>query len=327
MEYNKNEAVKIMNHFGTHKKPFFFIINFEFSKAIVVPLSEMNEENILFDFESHSNKLSKKVDLTCKDILKKINKPCYKKYKKSFERIYYHLVRGDTYLLNLTFPVEIDLACSLESIFHNINAKYKIYYRDNFLVFSPETFIKISNNTIYSFPMKGTIDASIENASQILINDEKELAEHYTIVDLIRNDLSSVSKNVKVNKFRYLDYISTNKRNLLQTSSEICGMLNQEWRNNIGDILAKMLPAGSVSGAPKIKTCEIIAETEIDNRGYYTGVAGIFDGDSLDSCVLIRFIEDNKGKYIYRAGGGITTRSICLNEYEELISKVYVPIV
>jgi len=108
--------------------------------------------------------------------------------------------------------------------------------------------------------MKGTIDAAVENAVSIIINDKKELAEHYTIVDLIRNDLNMVAKKVRVDRFRYIDEIKTIRKNLLQVSSQISGELTPDWHNRIGDILFTLLPAGSISGAPKKKTVEIIKD-------------------------------------------------------------------
>jgi len=86
------------------------------------------------------------------------------------------------------------------------------------------------------------------------------------------------------------------------------------------------LPAGSVSGAPKPKTLEIIKAVEEEGRGYYTGVFGYFNGNDLDSGVMIRFIENREGKYFYRSGGGITTQSDVEAEYQETIDKVYVPV-
>jgi para-aminobenzoate synthetase component 1 len=232
---------------------------------------------------------------------------------------------GNSFLLNLTFPSEIKTNYTLEEIFHSARSSYKILWKDKFVSFSPECFVKIKDNKIYSYPMKGTIDASIENAKEKIINDKKEEAEHYTIVDLIRNDLSMVSKNVQVTKFRYLDEIKTPDKNLLQVSSEICGDLPEDWRADLGNIIMKLLPAGSISGAPKEKTRQIIQKAEQEKRGFYTGISGIFDGDTLDSCVLIRFIEKNGDKKFYRSGGGITFRSEEESEYNELIDKIYVP--
>jgi para-aminobenzoate synthetase component 1 len=175
--------------------------------------------------------------------------------------------------------------------------------------------------------MKGTIDAKIPDAEKVILDDNKETAEHYTIVDLIRNDLNSVSKRVRVERFRYIDTIVTNEKNLLQVSSEVCGELEKNYLSHIGDIIFALLPAGSISGAPKRKTIEIIAAIEGRDRGYYTGIFGIFDGHNLDSGVMIRFIEKSGTSYIYYSGGGITSFSDPLSEYQEMIDKIYVPIV
>lgn len=93
----------------------------------------------------------------------------------------------------------------------------------------------------------------------------------------------------------------------------------------MGNILFDMLPAGSISGAPKKRTIEIIKEAETHQRGYYTGIAGVFDGKKLDTCVLIRFIENQQGQLVYKSGGGITSLSHEKEEYNELIDKIYVP--
>lgn len=175
--------------------------------------------------------------------------------------------------------------------------------------------------------MKGTIDAGLPDAGKSILENEKESREHNTIVDLIRNDLSMITEKVRVTNFRYITKIKTHKNELLQVSSEITGKLPPDWKNNFGNLLLKLLPAGSVSGAPKQKTLEIIRETEGQKRGYYTGVFGIFDGESLDSAVMIRYIEKTVDGYRYRSGGGITALSVEEEEYTELIDKIYVPVV
>ena len=91
-------------------------------------------------------------------------------------------------------------------------------------------------------------------------------------------------------------------------------------------MLFGMLPAGSISGAPKRKTVEIIREAETYERGFYTGVMGYFDGETLDSAVMIRFLEQDGDRFIFKSGGGITFQSRARDEYEEMISKIYVPI-
>ena len=197
---------------------------------------------------------------------------------------------------------------------------------NSFVCFSPETFIRIKGGRIYSYPMKGTLDASLPDAEKQLMEDEKEAAEHATIVDLIRNDLSRVAEDVKVDKYRYIDVLHTNKGDILQTSSEISGRLPEDYRHHLGEILAAQLPAGSITGAPKAKTMQIIHEAEGYDRGFYTGIMGIYDQGELNSAVMIRFIEeeDEDRKY-FKAGGGITSKSDCRKEYEEVIQKIYLP--
>lgn len=197
-----------------------------------------------------------------------------------------------------------------------------------FVCFSPETFIRIKGRRIYSYPMKGTLDASLPDAEKQLMEDRKEAAEHATIVDLIRNDLSRVAEDVKVDKYRYIDVLHTNKGDILQTSSEISGRLPEDYRQHLGEILDAQLPAGSITGAPKDKTMQIIHEAEGYDRGFYTGIMGIYDQGELNSAVIIRFIEEEEeeeNKMYFKAGGGITSKSDCRKEYEEVIQKIYLP--
>ena len=175
--------------------------------------------------------------------------------------------------------------------------------------------------------MKGTIDASISNAKLLLLNNPKEIAEHATIVDLIRNDLSKVATQVRVSNYRYIEEVKTFKKTLLQASSKIEGVLPSNYKELLGDILFSLLPAGSISGAPKMKTLDIIKNTESQERGYFTGIFGIFNGRNLDSGVVIRFIEDRNKNMVFRSGGGITAQSNHKAEYQELIDKVYVPFI
>ena len=317
-------AIETMNNLGKNKNPFLFVIDFEMKMPVVMKLSNVGK-NILYKVDEAKNftGLSEK-----RPALRFEKFPLgYDSYLKAFEKVVYNIKNGNTYLLNLTFPTKIQTNYTLEEIYNFSNARYKLYFDNKFVVFSPETFIKINNSKIFSCPMKGTIDASIDNAEEKLLNDEKELAEHNTIVDLIRNDLSIVSKNVKVENFRYVEEVRTSNKTLLQTSSSICGELKDNFNETIGTIIFSLLPAGSISGAPKKKTVDIIRETEIYSRNYFTGVFGIFDGINLDSAVMIRFIENIGGEFYFKSGGGITFMSKPELEYQEMIDKVYVPII
>lgn len=249
-----------------------------------------------------------------------------KQYQKGFENVQKHLKLGNSYLTNYTCKTKIETNYSLEETFYLSEAKYKVLYKNQFVFFSPETFVEIKNNKIFTHPMKGTIDASIENAVEKLKKDEKEKAEHYTVVDLLRNDLSMVADEVEVIEFQRIDFIKTKQKDLYAMSSEISGILKPEFEGKIGSIMKTLLPAGSILGAPKPKTLEIILESENYERDWYTGVCGWFDGENLDSCVMIRFIENDNGTLYFKSGGGITHMSKLEDEYQEMKNKIYVPV-
>lgn len=175
--------------------------------------------------------------------------------------------------------------------------------------------------------MKGTISAEVSNAKCAILADPKEIAEHNTIVDLMRNDIGMVAEDVQVERFRYIDRIKTHSGDILQVSSEITGRLPKDNLSHLGDIVFRMLPAGSVSGAPKQSTVNLIHKAEPEARGYYTGVFGYFDGSELDTAVLIRFIVQDENKLFFHSGGGITINSDHKIEYDEVLKKIYLPII
>jgi para-aminobenzoate synthetase component 1 len=320
---NLSQFVKTMNTWGQERVPFLFIIDFEMHDPLILRIADAARNDIYYAV-NHATNINREV--TSERIVISAIPGLFSDYVQKFEKVRAYLEYGDTFLTNLTIATEIKVNNTLRNIFFQSDAKYKLLFKDQFLVFSPETFVQIRDGIIYSYPMKGTIDASIPDARERILSDKKELAEHVTIVDLIRNDLSRVASNVTVKRFRYLDEVRTRSKNLIQVSSEICGQLESDYLASIGDILMNLLPAGSVTGAPKTRTVEIIKEVEGDQRGFYTGVFGYFDGNALDSGVMIRFIERKGDKYFYRSGGGITTQSIVESVYQEAIDKVFVPI-
>lgn len=312
-----------MNRRGLRGEPFVFLIDFLLENPLIFSAETSPDELQWQTPSKRSGEISgEKPKLTQWETFP----VSFSEYKKGFDLVQRHIRGGDSYLLNFTQPTQVKTNLSLYEIFQISRAPYKILLPNKFVCFSPEPFVTIENGQISSFPMKGTIDAETENAGELILSDSKELAEHNTIVDLIRNDLSLVAKNVQVERFRYLERIRTNNRDLWQVSSKITGKLPEGYTSKIGDILFSMLPAGSVSGAPKKKTVEIIRAAENYDRGFYTGIFGFFDGKNLDSCVLIRFIENQNGRLVYKSGGGITFMSRAETEYEEMLKKVYVPV-
>lgn len=313
-----------LDELSEKKVPFFFMIDFLMENILIFNEQALGSKEILIDFPSFKNaesKISKK-----SEILWKSHPKSKENYQKGFEIVQNHLKRGDSYLVNYTCETKIETNLSLEDIFHQSKAKYKVLLPNQFTFFSPETFVEIRNQQIFTHPMKGTIDASVPNAVEELKNSVKEKAEHYTVVDLLRNDLSMVADWVTLDEFQRIDYLQTSNKNLFAMSSEISGKVKPEFQNKIGNLLKTLLPAGSILGAPKPKTLEIVLEAETYERGFYTGVAGYFDGENLDSCVMIRFVEKKGENLTFKSGGGITHLSKLADEYQEMKNKIYVPI-
>lgn len=318
---NRDEAIRKINAFGKKGEPFVFLTDYLGERTYLEALERIDPGDLSFDFNGITNVASDSGDvhIDFDPVSREI-------FQDAFDRVVAEINYGNSFLANLTFETPIRLTASLDEVFRFSRAKYKIRFREDFICFSPESFVRISSNTVRSYPMKGTIRADEPDASVTILNDPKETAEHITIVDLIRNDLSSVATHVKVNKFRYLDNIKTSNGDLLQVSSEISGDLESGWREHLGDLIYALLPAGSITGAPKPKTVELLNEIETHNRGFYTGICGLFDGESLDSGVMIRFIEQRGRSHFYKSGGGITSFSQLEAEYSEYINKIYVPV-
>lgn len=319
---NKKYIEEQLNNYGSLSEPFFFIISYDFSKFYCEKLSKL-PENVKFEINQKStSKIKHKTKVEKFPIT-------FSEYKKKFDFLQEEIKAGNTYLLNLTAKTKIKTEFSLDEIYEKVNAKFKLRYQnndDNFVCFSPERFVEIKKNKIYTYPMKGTIDSKLANAQAKILGDVKEMAEHTMVVDLLRNDLGIISSKVRVDKFRYIDKINAGEKKLLQVSSKISAHLEENWNKKIGTIITSMLPAGSITGTPKKKTVELLQKTEDYDRDFYTGVFGVYDGKSLDSAVMIRFIEeDNQNNQYYKSGGGITCDSDVNAEYQELIDKIYLP--
>ena len=318
MFFNSDDIRQRMNEAGRKRDPFLFAVDFEMQEGFFIA-EPLSQQEVLFDIKGISNTPAPV------SYLFEADPEDYTTYRRRFNKVMQVLKRGDSYLTNLTIKTPLRSSLTLEEIFRFSRTPYKLYLRGRWVCFSPECFVRIDNNTIDTYPMKGTIDAVLPNARKIILSDEKEAAEHNTIVDLLRNDLSRIAEDVQVKRFRYIEEVKTHKGVLLQVSSEIAGTLPEDWRDRLGNLFFELLPAGSVSGSPKEATLRIIREAEREPRGFYTGVAGYFDGERLESFVLIRFIEQHEEALYFRSGGSITSNSSCRKEYEEAIQKVYLP--
>jgi para-aminobenzoate synthetase component 1 len=313
-----------LNQWGAEKKSFVFLIDFEQKKPLAWTIDTCPD---WFQYKFTKVNSIKQSNAKLSEIEKGtlLNKYpiSISEYMHKFNQVMSALHLGDSFLMNLTIPTPVDNKVDFQTYFNHAKSKYVIWLKDEFISFSPETFVQIDAGKIATFPMKGTIDSSLPNAKEMILQDPKEFAEHATIVDLLRNDLSRVASKVKVTNFRYYEEVPTQDGMIGQVSSAIEGELPANYASNIGSLLYELLPAGSVSGAPKKKTAELIATIEGKDRGYYTGIAGYFDGENLDSCVLIRYLGAD---LMYQSGGGITFQSDLASEYQEMINKVYVPV-
>ena len=215
------DFVEQLNQWGHEKKPFVFLIDFEQKKPLAWLVDDcpdwfqykFTKASSLKKFDATltaidqasetvvSSFVNSNTNLQSDDLLTKL--PIgLKDYQVKFNQVMDALHKGDSFLMNLTIPTPVQNKLDFQTYFDHAKSKYVIWFKEHFIAFSPETFIQIENGKIATFPMKGTIDASLSNAKEVLLNDPKEFAEHATIVDLLRNDLSRVASNVKVTNFR-----------------------------------------------------------------------------------------------------------------------------
>lgn len=316
------DVFEMMN--AHHEGDYLFGIDFELREGFFIPNPTI-ADSLLWRVGNHTNFTS--CDTRCGGSRFDAHPMELTAYEQMFAVVEQNLLQGNSFLTNLTMRTALDTDYSLAEIAMRCNSPYLLMIPGRFACFSPETFIRIdANGVISSNPMKGTIDAAVPNALQTLLDDQKETAEHNTIVDLIRNDLSIVANEVRVESFRYADLLHTSGGDIIQTSSLIKGRLGREYDRRMGDVLFNLLPAGSVSGAPKRSTLGIIRHAEQIPRGFYCGVFGYYNSQSLDTAVMIRYIEqDTTGKKHFRSGSGITANSIMNAEYDECIKKIYLP--
>ncbi|CAN0185026.1 unnamed protein product, partial [Chrysoparadoxa australica] len=236
MIYQRSQAIPLLNELYRDKTPFVLFTDFMGDTVWIKPTSEIDVDELKYQFPNI--KAQHKTDKLKKLKFKK-EPVSYQEFSEAFDQVVHEIKIGNSYLTNLTFRTPINTNFSLDDIFDHSEALYQIKFKDQFVVFSPETFVRIEGEKIHSYPMKGTIDAAIPNAREKILSDHKEMSEHITIVDLIRNDLSQIASQVRVTKFRFMSTIKTYEKQLLQVSSEITGMLHDP--ENLGDNLFSLL--------------------------------------------------------------------------------------
>ena len=260
-------------------------------------------------------------------------KPLFDKerYCRMVEQGKHYIFEGDIFQVVLSNRMEADYAGSLFDAYRLLRgtnpSPYMFYFDMNgeeLAGASPETLVKLDNGELYTYPLAGTRprgkspeeDKALEEG---LLKDEKELAEHNMLVDLGRNDLGRISRFGTV---EVVDYMSVHKySHVMHIGSTVKGLIDKE-RYDALDAVSAVLPAGTLSGAPKIRACEIISELEGVKRGVYGGAVGYIDfAGNLDTCIAIRLAYKKAGKVFVRAGAGIVADSVPESEYQESLNK------
>ncbi len=248
------------------------------------------------------------------------------------ERAKHYIHEGDIFQVVLSNRLEAEAEGSLFDayrVLRSINpSPYMFYFSSDDIEIagaSPETLVKLQDGTLFTFPLAGTRprgqtpeeDARLERE---LLQDEKELAEHNMLVDLGRNDIGRISEfgTVKVEKYLSVERFS----HVMHIGSTVKGTIRQD--QNALDAIGAVLPAGTLSGAPKLRACEIIDELEDNKRGIYGGAVGYIDfTGNMDTCIAIRMAYKKNSKVFVRSGAGIVADSVPESEYQECINKAH----
>ena len=241
-----------------------------------------------------------------------------------------YIYEGDIFQVVLSNRLEADFSGSLLNtyrVLRTINpSPYMFYFSGDDIEVagaSPETLVKLENGVLHTFPLAGTRprgktkEEDLKNEEELLA-DEKERSEHNMLVDLGRNDIGKISKfgSVEVEKYMSIERYS----HVMHIGSTVRGELRDDC--SVTDAVDAILPAGTLSGAPKIRACEIINELENNKRGIYGGAIGYIDfTGNLDTCIAIRIAYKKNGKVFVRSGAGIVADSVPENEYQECINK------
>ncbi len=326
-----DQCYKQMDQWTDSHTPFLFIIDFEQQSPLLYSLKDLDQldTNVLYHFPNVNNDsfisfVDSHKEVSVKPIPTKLEK---EDYLERFERAISLMQQQNVEVINLTKPTSLKVDGTLKDIYVKANSKYKVWLKDMFVCCSPEIFVRVTvDGQISTYPMKGTIDANLPNAKELVLNNAKEEREHRATVNVLKEELAVVADKVEITKYRYLDRLTTTEKDLYQVSSEVVGNLKSDFKGKLGTLFKALLPAGSIVGAPKERAFDVIKSVEGYTRGYYTGICGIYDGKVLDSFVLIRFIEKQGDKYLYKSGGGITQNSSSEAEYQEIINKIYVPL-
>lgn len=316
------------------------VIAFDNFRQKIVIIVNMRTDDLENNYKKACNQLIKIADLIKKgkkDEIKPLKlksdfKPVFsrKQYCSMVNKAKNYIKEGDIFQVVLSNRIEADITGSLFDTYRVLRttnpSPYMFYFSSDDIEIagaSPETLVKLEDRKLYTFPLAGTRprgkteDEDLELEAELL-SDEKELAEHNMLVDLGRNDIGRISEigSVSVDKYLSIERFS----HVMHIGSTVTGTL----REDLDELAAidSILPAGTLSGAPKIRACEIINELENNKRGIYGGAIGYIDlSGNIDTCISIRIAFARNNKVFIRSGAGIVADSVPNSEFDECMNK------
>ncbi len=316
------------------------VIAFDHLKQKIVLIVNIHLDDIEAEYERANKDLLALKELIengemCKDIKGHATaefKPLFEKkeFCEMVEKAKLHIVEGDIFQIVLSNKMSAPFEGSLLNTYRMLRtinpSPYMFYFSSNDLELagaSPETLVKLQDGVLHTFPLAGTRRRGVDEAEdkklvEELLADPKELAEHNMLVDLGRNDLGRISKfgTVSPEKLREVQFFS----HVMHIGSTVRGEIRDD--EDALSAIGAVLPAGTLSGAPKIRACELIDELEGNKRGIYGGAIGYIDfTGNLDTCISIRLAYKKKGKVFVRSGAGIVADSVPESEFTECINK------
>ncbi|MBO6122852.1 MAG: anthranilate synthase component I [Methanobrevibacter sp.] len=316
------------------------VIAFDNFRQKIILIANMKTDNVEVNYQKACDELKEIAELikngekTHIEPLKLQSdfKPVFsrEKYCDMVEKAKNYIYEGDIFQVVLSNRIEAEITGSLFDTYRVLRttnpSPYMFYFSSNDIEIagaSPETLVKLTGNQLYTFPLAGTrprgkTDEEDLQLEKDLLSDEKELAEHNMLVDLGRNDIGRISKIGTVNVDKYLSIERFS--HVMHIGSTVSGVLRDDL-----DFLSpidSILPAGTLSGAPKIRACEIINELEDNKRGIYGGAIGYVDlSGNVDTCISIRIAFARNNKVFIRSGAGIVADSVPDNEFDECLNK------
>ena len=316
------------------------VIAFDNFKQKIIIISNMKTDDLENNYKKACEDLRNIADLIQNGEKEKITplklksdfKPAFsrEKFCDMVEKAKEYIYEGDIFQVVLSNRIEADISGSLLDTYRVLRttnpSPYMFYFSSNDIEIagaSPETLVKLNDRKLYTFPLAGTrprgkTDEEDHELEHDLLDDEKELAEHNMLVDLGRNDIGRIAEigSVSVDKYLSIEKFS----HVMHIGSTVTGTL----RGDLDSLAAidSILPAGTLSGAPKIRACEIINELENNKRGIYGGAIGYVDlSGNLDTCISIRIAFARNNKVFIRSGAGIVADSVPDKEFDECLNK------